>query len=160
MIIRIKSQPTILDVAAWFMLKEDMTHKKIQKLCYYAEAWCEALLDEPICDDCVFEAWVHGPVNVTLYDKLEEYSWSMIKITDPDETLEELSSKFDEDKVNILKQVWEVYGCYTANDLEYFVHQEKPWLEQRGGLEFFENCTNPISVQTMKEYYGAIAEEE
>ena len=36
---RIKSQPTILDVAAWFLLKEDMTHKKIQKLCYYAEAW-------------------------------------------------------------------------------------------------------------------------
>ena len=34
----------ITDVANWFLLKEDMSHKKIQKLCYYAEAWSETCL--------------------------------------------------------------------------------------------------------------------
>ena len=26
----------IFDVANWFLSKEEMTHKKLQKLCYYA----------------------------------------------------------------------------------------------------------------------------
>ena len=156
----IRSQPTIIDVAAWFLLKEAMTHKKLQKLCYYAEAWSEALLDEPICYDCDFEAWVHGPVNVTLWNKMKPFGWNIIEITDPLETKEELKGKFDSDREDILTQVWSEYGTYTANDLECFTHQEKPWLEQREGLGPFETCTNKILVQTMKDFYGAIADEQ
>lgn len=58
----------ITDVANWFLLKEDMSHKKIQKLCYYAEAWSETLLDAPICRNNEFQAWVHGPVNLKLWN--------------------------------------------------------------------------------------------
>ena len=31
-------EANIQDVAYWFLLKQSMTHKKLQKLCYYAEA--------------------------------------------------------------------------------------------------------------------------
>lgn len=156
---QITSNPNIMDVAAWFLLKGKMTHKKIQKLCYYSEAWSEAILDEPICEDATFEAWVHGPVNITLWNNMKQYGWNIIEISDPTETKEELEEKFDDDKQDILNQVWDVYGSYTANELEGITHQEKPWLEQREGLSIFENCTNKISVQTMKEFYRSIAGE-
>lgn len=29
----------LCEVAEWFLRKEPMTHKKLQKLCYYAQAW-------------------------------------------------------------------------------------------------------------------------
>ncbi len=34
----------IFDVADWFLSKEAMPHKKLQKLCYYYKAWGLALL--------------------------------------------------------------------------------------------------------------------
>ena len=57
---------TIFDIANWFLSKEGMTHKKLQKLCYYAQAWYLALYKNKLIDG-YFEAWVHGPVNSSLY---------------------------------------------------------------------------------------------
>lgn len=41
---------SILDIANWFLSKEPMTHKKLQKLCYYAQAWGLALYNIRIMD--------------------------------------------------------------------------------------------------------------
>ena len=70
----IEIRATVFDVADWFLLKANMSNKKIQKLCYYAEAWSLAKLDQPIANNCVFEAWVHGPVNKELWDTYGEFS--------------------------------------------------------------------------------------
>ncbi len=29
---------SVYDIANWFLLKQEMTHKKLQKLCYYSQA--------------------------------------------------------------------------------------------------------------------------
>ena len=34
---------SVFDIANWFLSKGEMTQKKLQKLCYYAQAWCYAL---------------------------------------------------------------------------------------------------------------------
>lgn len=34
---------SVFDVANWFLAHETMMHKKLQKLCYYAQAWFYAL---------------------------------------------------------------------------------------------------------------------
>lgn len=149
----------IIDVAAWFLLKESMTHKKIQKICYYAEAWSETLLNAPICKNNEFQAWVHGPVNLKLWDKFKEYGWNTIELIDSDQTLEELDGKFSEVQLELLEDVWYTYGELTANDLEKQTHKETPWLEQRVGLNPFASCSNVISVETMKEYYRSVANE-
>ena len=67
---------TIFDIANFFRSKESMTHKKLQKLVYYAYAWYIALYNEKssnivnkLCLDTKFEAWVHGPVSRILYNK-------------------------------------------------------------------------------------------
>lgn len=149
---RAKTRPNIIDVASFFLLKEEMTHKKLQLLCYYAEAWSEAILDAPICENNEFQAWVHGPTNVDLWNDMTPYGWNITEIPAM-EKQEENKDKFDADQLDILSQVWDVYGSYSANELEGITHQEKPWQEQREGLTIFENCWKQISVQTMKDFY-------
>ncbi|MGN0639342.1 MAG: Panacea domain-containing protein [Oscillospiraceae bacterium] len=67
----------ITDVANWFLSKESMTHKKLQKLCYYAQAWGLALFNLRITDSR-FEAWVHGPVSPGLFQLYKEFYWHPI----------------------------------------------------------------------------------
>ena len=87
---------TIFCVADWFLSIESMTHKKLQKLCYYAQSWHLALLNKRLFND-KFQAWVHGPVNNDLYKKYSSYGWNLIpqknkKIDFPEETLQVLES--------------------------------------------------------------------
>ena len=55
-------------VANFYLSKQSMSPKKLQKILYYAYAWTLALLndDEEHLNnrlfDSKFEAWVHGPV--------------------------------------------------------------------------------------------------
>lgn len=143
------TQLTIHDVANWFLKKEPMTHKKIQKICYYAVAWGHALTDKKIVKDGEFQAWVHGPVSRPLYDTYNSYGWNLIpshkgQLNIPD-NIEE-----------ILESVWLTYGDKGGNELEALSHSEKPWIEARSGLSDSVRSSNPISVDTMKDFYNSI----
>lgn len=59
---------SIFDVANWFLSKSDMTHKKLQKLCYYAQAWTYALKGYRL-EDTDYQAWVHGSVSTVLWER-------------------------------------------------------------------------------------------
>ena len=146
----------ITDVADWFLLKGNMSNKKIQKLCYYAEAWSLTLLDQHIADHSEFEAWVHGPVNRTLYQIYDGYGWNLLTITNYEEVKSRLELLFSSEQVEVLEAVWDTYGEYGADQLEALTHTERPWLEQRTGLGKFESSHNVISSTTMKEYYNSI----
>ena len=63
--IKEKGKYSVFDVANWFLMKGDMTHKKLQKLCYYAQAWAYALKGYRL-EDTDYQAWVHGPVSPAL----------------------------------------------------------------------------------------------
>lgn len=141
----------IYDVARWFLHKDTMTNKKLQKLCYYAEAWSEALRECPITDDAVFEAWIHGPVCPSLYQAYKNHGWMEIPQLPNDN-----SNKFTESQLNILESVWETYGEYTGTQLEGSTHDEAPWLNQRIGLGMFEPSQNIIQRADMRDYYRSI----
>jgi len=68
------------------------------------------LFNEPI------EAWVHGPVIPDLYQKYTEYGWTDIPKDNP-------SFNFSSDELDILNQVWDAYGFFSANELENISHQ-------------------------------------
>lgn len=147
----------IKDVADWFLLKKNMSNKKIQKLCYYAEAWSLALLDQDIAQNSDFEAWVHGPVSRVLYKEFKEFGWRELTITNPKTVKERLDTLFTREQIEVLESVWDTYGEYGADQLEALTHSEEPWLEQRMGLEKFQSSTRQISKETMKRYYKSIA---
>lgn len=140
---------TIEEVANWFLSKSTMTHKKLQKLCYYAQAWHCALLGIPLFTE-EFQAWVHGPVSPSLYPKYADYKWNDI----PQQFFDE--SCFSEKTLKVLRTVYNTYGSFTGDELERLTHSETPWKNARGDLEPWENCTEIITTDEMKIYYGKL----
>lgn len=130
---------------------EDITPKKLQKLSYYAEAWCNALLNEKLVDDTHFEAWVHGPVSPELYQEYKNYGWNEIN-----EPAQDVEYSFSNKEKEILDSVLETYGHLSGNELEAITHEEAPWLNQRKGLGETESSNNIIRFEDMKNYYWSI----
>lgn len=143
-------------VADYFILKADaeagdpITHLKLQKLLYYAQAWHLAIGGEELVKD-EFEAWVHGPVARAIYERFQGKSWQPLSInqlaTDP-------AKELNDDMRGFLDEVWDIYGQFGAKRLEVLTHSEAPWKEARAGLSPIERCEKPISKETMKKFYG------
>lgn len=137
----------ITELAKFFLSKEDMTHKKLQKLCYYAQAWYLANTGTPLIESH-FEAWVHGPVSPELYSQYRSYGWAPISI--PKTTRINLR---DPKISNFLELVYKTYGHYSGDELESLTHKEKPWQEARQGYAPSEYCREAILESTMRDYY-------
>ncbi len=138
---------SIFNVADYFLSKDSMSHKKLQKLCYFAQAWYLANYGRPLVPNR-FEAWVHGPVSPDLYSKYRGWGWEEIPQYN-------LPISFNEpDIASFLDQVYDVYGDYDADRLEIITHNEEPWLRARNGCPMGVYSRNPISQNDMRDYYG------
>lgn len=144
---------TIFKVADFFLNRVEtdqgssITHLKLQKLCYYAQAWFLALEDNKLFNE-KFEAWVHGPVNPDLFQKYRDSSWQNLKpVGDID------LSDFTHEQLEHLEEIWSIYGKYDGKFLEDLTHQEAPWLNAREGYHESERCNVEIDVNHMKMYY-------
>lgn len=138
---------SIFSVADYFLSKDSMSHKKLQKLCYFAQAWYLANYGRPLVPNR-FEAWVHGPVSPDLYSKYRGWGWEEIPQSN-------LPVCFDDPAItSFLDQVYDVYGDYDADRLETITHNEEPWLRARKGCPMGVYSRNPISQNDMRDYYG------
>ncbi len=142
----------IYEVADWFLSKEPMTQKKLQKLVYYAYAWFLVLRNESIDElehrlfDQKAEAWVHGPVYPCLWHKYKEYGWQEINKT-------EIEFSINDDIEEFLEAVWKAYGEFNGDELETLTHQEIPWINARGDIEPYKPSNNNLNdVDIFKEY--------
>ena len=135
----------IFELAKAFLLIESMTHKKLQKLCYYAKAWYLALYDENIIKE-QFEAWVHGAVQPRLYEKYKNYGFEKINVYIDEKDVPESFSFF-------AKEIFNAYGHLSGDELEAINHTEEPWIKARGNCKPWERCNNTIKEQDMKNFY-------
>lgn len=135
----------VKNVAEFFLSKEEMTNKKIQKLCYYAQAWFFALYNKTLFNEKI-EAWVHGPVCPQLYKEYAEYGY---------EKIPKINKKIEmqEDERRVLEQIWEIYGSLDGDQLEILTHREDPWLEARKGLDNRKPSNAEILPYRMGKYY-------
>lgn len=138
----------VRDVAKWFLSQDSMTHKKLQKLCYYAQAWhCALYGGTPLFEDEI-QAWVHGPVVTSLYPVYADYGWSSIPQVEFDD------NHMDDAALDVLEAVYNTYGGFTGDQLESLTHSEAPWIDARNGVSAWTPCSTPISCAAMREYYG------
>jgi uncharacterized phage-associated protein len=146
---------SVHDVADYFITKvdleagDDITHLKLQKLVYYAQAWYLAMHDRLLFQNRI-EAWAHGPVCREIYDRFRHFSWNPI----PPKAALSAPSEIDDDIKDFLDEVWEVYGQYSAAKLEQMTHEEPPWIEARKGIMQGTPSQAPISENVMREYYS------
>ena len=144
-----KGEYTVQEVANWFLEKESMDQKKLQKLCYYAYAWYLYLFND--IEDGLnrrlfandIEGWVHGPVSHELY---KSFPYRGIQLLKP---VKSYGTIVDTETVHFLEEVYDVFGKYTGNELEIMTHKEEPWLESRKGLKTYEPGDTPLDDNTM-----------
>lgn len=106
----------------------EITQLQIQKLMYFFEAY---YMNKKSCDklyDCNFNAWMFGPVAIPLYKEYKSFGEYPIILSD--EKIE-MGESISEDKKNILKEVYEVFGKLDASRLVELTHlTDSPWAKK------------------------------
>jgi uncharacterized phage-associated protein len=144
--------PSVNMVADWFLSRVDreagdaITHLKLQKLLYFAQAWYLANKGKPLFA-AKFQAWAHGPVVREIYDRFKGQGWAGLEAP-------EQPPKLGKATVDYLEQVFGIYGKFGAKHLEELTHQHAPWVEARGGIDPAARCETVISEESMRDYYG------
>lgn len=142
----------IEQIANWFLSKESMSHKKLQKMCYYAYCWNWVLNGERLFPE-QFQAWVHGPVCPQLYKKYRGNGWKDLPMFTGDLII-------PEEVENVLDEVMYAYGHLNGNQLETLTHQEQPWLEAREGVGPLDASVTVLNDTTIRDYYTQMYETE
>ncbi len=87
------------DVANWFLCNIDreagdsITHLKLQKLLYYAQAWSLVLKGKSLFEED-FEAWAHGPVLPSIFEQYKNMGFQALSYCECDNNVNEKYRKF------------------------------------------------------------------
>ena len=144
---------TIFDVAKYILSqKGTMSTMKLQKLCYYSQAWALVWDDKPLFNED-FQAWANGPVCKELFTK-HQGSYAVNASSDCVKTGDiNILSKENKETIDM---VLEHYGDKNAQWLSTLTHMEDPWKEARKGLPDGAPCSDIITKESMAMYYGSL----
>lgn len=141
---------TVFDTAKYILERQGpMSTWKLQKLCYYSQAWSLAWTERPLFDED-FEAWSNGPVCPVLFRKHKRRFMISAENLDIGD-----SSNLTEDQKDTINNVLESYGEKEPYDLREQSHSEAPWKDARGDLPDGAPCDNIITKDSMGTYYGS-----
>jgi len=146
---------TPLQIANWFLANigreagDLITHLKLQKLVYYAQAWSLAGRGTPLFDED-FQAWAHGPVVPSVFRAFRDHG--MAPIPAPASV-----PRLDEETVELLTEILDVYGEHSAKKLETLTHRERPWKDARGDLPAEARSESVIPKAAMQSYYSELS---
>lgn len=130
-----------------------MNELKLQKLLYYVQAWHLAIFKTRLFDER-FQAWVHGPVSRTIYDRFgaTKSLYSAVELCDvrTDFVCENLSPEAREH----IDSVLETYAAFSGSQLEQLTHNEEPWVRARKGYRESQRCEVEIDEDLMRDFYG------
>lgn len=143
------SMHTATDVAKWFLAHnriaaadegaEFISNLKLQKLLYYAQGCALAVTDEPLFGDEIV-AWQHGPVVESVYHAYKSNGSNGIVFEDDFDF-----SQFTPEENELLEEVYDTFGQYSAWKLRNMTHEETPWLTTPQGAV--------ISTGVIKDYF-------
>lgn len=102
---------------------DEISNLKLQKLCYYAQGFNLALNDRPLFNDPIV-AWQHGPVIEKLYHEFKVHESRGIPCPEDMDF-----SVYKEEDRELLDEVYDVYGQFSAWKLRNMTHEEVPWID-------------------------------
>lgn len=140
---------SVFDVGKYILEKQgSMSTWKLQKLCYYAQAWHYTWTEKRLIEED-FQAWRNGPVCPELF-----YAHKGRFMISADELPKGNSDNLDADEKDSVDVVWKDYGNREPYDLRAQTHFEDPWKNARGNLPDDANCEEVITLESMGAYYG------
>jgi uncharacterized phage-associated protein len=146
-------------VADYFLLKVDPTagdtisNLKLQKLCYYAQAWSLALHKKPLFGERI-EAWTHGPAIPDLFERMKGSGWQAV---DPTQLVSDPLAQLPDETKSLLDEVWRKYGWLTGRQLEQLTRGEAPWKDAHGKTPLGMRCDAEISQEALRKFYRSQA---
>ncbi len=139
---------SVFDVARYILDKKGpMSSLKLQKLCYYCQAWHYTWTGKPIFNEEI-QAWKNGPVCPALYKSHEH------KYTVSPEDISGNVSNLNADEEDSINVVLDAYGDMQPYELREQTHQESPWIDAHVGVLPGENSNNVITLEAMGRYYA------
>lgn len=120
---------TCFDTANYFLFLADsydddsISNLKLQKLVYYAQGFHLALHNTPLFGEEII-AWQHGPVVPELYRQYKIHGKNPIP---RDENFS--ANGIPKYYRDLMDEVYEVYGQYSAWKLRNMTHAEPPWID-------------------------------
>ena len=140
----------VFDTARYILEKlGSMSTMKLQKLCYYSQAWSLVWDDAELFPE-EFEAWANGLVCKELYDATR----GMFTVTAKDEPGD--SNNLSENQKDSINLVLDYYAKHNAQWLSQLTHIEDPWLQARVNVPAGESSSNIITKESMALYYGGL----
>lgn len=119
MLTSIKSNDPALDIAQWAVSQlPGITHLKLQKLCFYCYGYLTAVAQ---IEEVPFEAWQHGPVSRTVWERFKGFG--ALPVTTESTAERSWSSA----QLQVLGDVLALYGGLSAWQLRELSHAEEPW---------------------------------
>lgn len=143
---------TCEDIAIYFLTRSDddagdnISNMKLQKLMYYAQGFHLAMHNAPLFREPI-EAWTHGPVVARLYHKYKQYEAGAIPVP---ETVD--FDKYPPHVKELLDEVYNVYGQFSAWKLRNMTHEDPPWKNTLTG--------GTISHTALREHFADLLTNE
>ena len=119
-----------------------MTAMKLEKLCYYSQAWSLVWDGSPLFEES-FEAWASGPVCPVLFDK-HRHMFTVSKEDIPGDSL-----NLANEQKETIDAVIEAYGKLDSYQLSTLTHTETPWVNARGGIPSGTRSNTVITLDAM-----------
>ena len=144
---------SIFDVASYILNKSgSMTTMKLQKLCYYAQAWSLAWDEIPLFEED-FQAWANGPVCPELFN-----THRGMFLVNPGycEQVKNSIYSFTDSQKETIDKVLDYYGDKSPQWLSDLTHSELPWKNARGSTPIGAQCNSVIQKESMQQYYGGL----
>lgn len=141
---------TVHDVAAYILGKQGpISSMKLQKLCYYSQAWHLVWADEPLFAEPI-QAWANGPV---VYELFQAHKG---RYTVGPEWPRGQVGRLDKSQTGTIEAVLSTYGGLTGRQLSVLTHAEGPWKQAREGLSSTAPSSEPIALEEMSAFYSAL----
>ena len=134
----------------WLRRDTETTPMHVLKLVYISHGWTLGLYGRSLINEPA-EAWRYGPVVPTIYYRYKSFRGDPIT-TDPVDR----SDAFDDEQRDVIEQVHEAYGDFTALQLSALTHKpDTPWdVTYR---EFGVGAI--IRNELIRDYYKRLAEQ-
>ena len=128
-----------IDISSFFIAK-GVTPLKLQKLLFYSQVWYFIKHGRLLFNDEI-QAWVLGPVVPNVWQ-----NFKFIRRGDVINKRHIQKEITNNQVVNHLNEVWGIYGNYTGLELVDLTHDEKLWIDARGGIPDGQNSKAVIIV--------------
>ena len=126
-----------------------MSTWKLQKLCYYAQAWHYTWTERRLIKE-EFEAWRNGPVCPELF--AAHKGRFMISA----DALQGEPNNMNDDERDSVDVVLKDYGDMEPYEISCLTHAEDPWSHAGGNLPADANSNAVITLESMGRYYGSL----